>query len=280
MQELLPPGSSFMRPYLSLNARNRLREREPEALAALAGVALAPSTLVPGGLSILTSSSGPTLSLRLPIGSQAPHSLLKLTEGDMLHVPFTRAEATVLRSAMVEHGTPLDARCSMPSWLRRDASRLLPGRTAEDCWRFMQSGELAALLVARTPSSDSASAEANLAPPANAMVAVRGCCEPQHYRPAATTIHRVAKPSSRKPLLPPTVALLPQRHRWRRNPRQSERADVATEAIRRHYCIRSTARALAPVYEPTHLSPYARRSGTHSIGASVPTRSQRSPRAT
>lgn len=146
MAEALPLGTTVMRPYLALPTRKRLREGHNEAAASACSWVSASAS---------TSATAP-LCLRLPMGALGAQCAPRLLDGDVLHVPFSAAEAALLVRAMAQHG--LDSSSAVPSanpsgespprHLVVSLASLLPGRTPADCWRFWHSGELSATLEA------------------------------------------------------------------------------------------------------------------------------------
>ena len=115
---LMPLGTSFIRPYLSLPTRKRLRDGHAEASTATSA-AYTQRMAVPGAVHTTPPSEAPdmathddrdrattTLAFRLPLGALGATGALSLRDGDVLHVPFTCAEASILAATMARHQQP------------------------------------------------------------------------------------------------------------------------------------------------------------------------------
>ena len=79
----------------------------------------------------------------LPCGGRGAAAAARLEAGDVLHVPFSAAEARLLRArlgpppaaaALAAAAPPADLAAALGA-----ASAALPGRSPLDCWRFLQS---------------------------------------------------------------------------------------------------------------------------------------------
>ena len=104
---LLPLGSSLCRPYLSRAARKRALEQH-EASERLASLGAShPSR---------PSRAGPEpLAVRLPCGSRGAAPALKLRRGDVLHVPFSASESSILAASLARHGYDASSAGSAPA---------------------------------------------------------------------------------------------------------------------------------------------------------------------
>lgn len=118
----LPVNSTVFRPFLGLDARQRLREGP--LCETLANMRSGTKSIVP---------------FFAPCGALGAVPSPYLESGDVLHVPFSRAEDIVLRKVISEKGAIDSGLPPLDSF--RAASTLLPGRTVVDCLRYWESNQ-------------------------------------------------------------------------------------------------------------------------------------------